>query len=377
MLSDDNLATLKLRGHHTPTRFYVMPYCQKCGTKLEEDARFCYRCGTPVAAAQTRVTYERRPRGRNPFLIPVIVIAAIILSALIITAFATAPINPVNFNQTSQIIQPNVDHLNLDFQADIAEVNVFTNLTDKTLLIDVSATGSNTIFGSETPVKFTVENNTVNNGEVVTARVTTVNFPLRGNLHVVCNIYVNPALSMTLNVRSNVGQVNMNTDSTVKIEALNLQTTTGITQLNLKKGTVINGDLSLKTTTGIVLFNMDQANVRGNVTVNLQSTTGSVNMNITQTQKLAGNVQINANTQTGEVNLDRMLIDGDVSARIESHTALGRITVNSQNFAGNQSPIESDNYPAASNFKINMNTNLGNININANYQTSTIPTVRN
>lgn len=121
----DILARFKLRGHHTPTRFYVMPYCQKCGTKLKEDARFCYRCGTPVAATQTRVTYER-PRGRNPFLIPVIVIAAIILSALIITAIATAPLNPVNFNQTSQIIQPNVDHLNLDFQADIAEVNVFT-----------------------------------------------------------------------------------------------------------------------------------------------------------------------------------------------------------------------------------------------------------
>jgi hypothetical protein len=355
-----------------------MPYCQKCGTKLEEDARFCYRCGTPVAAAQTRATYERHARGRNPFLIPVIVIAAIILSALIITAIATAPLNPVNFNQTSQIIQPNVNHLNLDFQADIAEVNVFTNLTDKTLLMDVSATGSNSIFGSSTPVRFTVENITANNSIIVTARVTTDNFlPLTENLHVVCNIYVNPAVIMTLIVRSDVGKITMNADSAAKIDSLNLETSTGVTELNLNKGTVINYGLSLRTTTGTVFFNMDQADVQGNITVNLQSSTGAVNMNITQTQKFDGNVQINANTQTGTVNLDRMLIDGDVGARIESHTSLGRITVNSQNFSGNHSPIESDNYPAASNFKIIMNTNLGSININASYQTATIPTTRN
>lgn len=328
-----------------------MPYCQKCGTKLDEDAKFCYRCGTPVAADQTRVTYERRPRGRNPFVIPVIVIAAIILSALIITAIATAPLNPVNFNQTSQIIQPNVNHLNLDFQADIAEVNVFTNLTDKTLLIDVSASGSNSIFGSNTPVRFTVENITANNSLIVTARVTTDNFLLTDNVHVVCNIYVNPAVIMTLIVRSDVGKVTMNADSAAKIDSLNLETSTGVTELNLKKGTVINYGLSLRTSTGAVFFNMDQADVHGNITVNLQSSTGSVNMNITQTQKLDGNVQINANTQTGTVNLDRMLIDDDVGARIESHTSLGRITVSSQNFSGNQSLIESGNYPAQATLK--------------------------
>ena len=124
-----------------------MPYCHKCGTKLEEDARFCYHCGTPVVAVQTRTAYDHHPKRKNPLVISAIVIAAILLSVLIIAAILAVPFYPVNFIKTSQINQPGVDHLSLDFQADVAEVNVFTNLTDNAVLINVSATGSTSIFG--------------------------------------------------------------------------------------------------------------------------------------------------------------------------------------------------------------------------------------
>jgi predicted membrane protein len=266
----------------------------------------------------------------------------------------------------------------LDFHADVAEINVFTNLTGNTVVMDVSATGSTNIFGSNTPVKFTVENSTVNNGAVVTASVRTSEFwPASANLRVVCNIYVNPALDLTLNVTSDVGQVNMNAASAAKIESLNIETTTGNTQLYLQKGTAINGDLSLKTATGTVWFNMDQADVNGNITVNVESATGSVNMNLTETQRFDGNMQINAHTGTGEVNLDRMLIDGEVGSRIESNTGIGRRILDLHNFSGNQSPIQSNNYPAASNINVNMNTGIGNIRIVATYQTTTVPSLRN
>ena len=43
-----------------------MPFCAKCGAELSEDAAFCPKCGTPVAAAKTQnggVVYRRESGG--------------------------------------------------------------------------------------------------------------------------------------------------------------------------------------------------------------------------------------------------------------------------------------------------------------------------
>ncbi|MCL4429964.1 MAG: hypothetical protein M1167_04345, partial [Chloroflexi bacterium] len=80
--------------------------------------------------------------------------------------------------------------------------------------------------------------------------------------------------------------------------------------------------------------------------------------------------------ELGSVNVG-LQIDGAVGAKIISQTNLGSIHSNLQHFSGSQSPIQSDNYPAASNIEINNRTNLGSININAAYQSSVTPAIRN
>lgn len=357
-----------------------MPYCRKCGTQLNEDAIYCYKCGKPVnpsTQTSTTSTGTKEPLKRNPLFIPVLIIIVASISILVIAAIASAPLSPIDFNQTNEIIQPDVNSLNLTFWADVAEVNIFTNLTGSTMVMDVSATGGTSIFNSNQPVTVNVENSTVNNSAEVNARVSTGNFPFSGNINLIVNIYVNPELDLVLRVQSSVGQVTMHSNSETKIKSLNLRTSTGTTVLNIEEGASINGNISLQTGTGNVEFNMNQAKVNGNITINLDSGTGSVNMNIKETQQLNGNIQINANTGTGQVNLDRMLIDGEVGARIESNTGLGQITTDVYNFAGNKSPIESNNYPAASNINIQMHSGIGNINIIATYQTNTVATMRN
>jgi hypothetical protein len=80
---------------------------------------------------------------------------------------------------------------------------------------------------------------------------------------------------------------------------------------------------------------------------------------------------VNAETTTGGINL-AMAINDDVGARIGSHTGVGGISVEQQGFSGNQSLLQSSNYPAGSNFLVNLRTTTGGININAAYEPSTV-----
>jgi len=351
-----------------------MPYCRKCGAKLDEDARFCHVCGTPVASvvAAARPT---APKRRRPFyILPVAILIAVLISAVVIGALLFLPFYPVHFNQTNQVPKADVDSMLVDFQADVAQVNVFfKSLAGNMAVLNVTAEGNVGIFDDPNgSVNVTFNQQTTNNSAIVIASVSrATRWPLSYNLEVTCDVYIDPSANLSLYVRSSVGQIVMNADTDMTLQNLDLETTTGSVDASLSKGVTVAGTVSLKTTTGSVWFRMDKADVSGNVSVNLQSTTGSVNADLTENQKLSGNVAVYARTTTGGVNLS-MVIDGDVGARIESHAYLGGINVDLQKFSGNQTSLQSDNYPAGSNFLVNLRTTTGGININAAYGSSTV-----
>jgi hypothetical protein len=146
-------------------------------------------------------------------------------------------------------------------------------------------------------------------------------------------------------------------------------------EANLQNATIA-GNVTLRTQAGTVDFRARQIIVDGNSTVDLRSNAGSVNMDLTQTKTLPGSLSVTAATEFGSVNVG-LSIDGGVGAKIISQTSLGTIHTNLQHFSGNQSPLQSDNYPAASNIEINAQTNLGSININATFQSTSNPSSRN
>ena len=353
-----------------------MPYCRRCGTKLDETARFCQKCGTPVATyVSPAPSTPMKPIKNDPIMIVAVALVAILVVGVVVAALLAAPFSTVNFGQTYQDNTININKLNLNVQTEGLKVNVFTqNVTNDNFIITLEGTGSKGIGGgNDSPMQVTFYNDTVNNELTVTAKITeSTGF---SRLNVDCNIYVNPALKLNLNVTSQAGQVSLTADKPTTFEFLNLQTSAGAVQANLQNVTVA-GNVTLKTQAGSVDFRMSQVNIEGNNTVALQTNAGSITMDITETKTLQGNLQVNALTDSGSINLG-LTIDDGVGAKITSQTSLGNIHVNEQNFSGNQSPIQSDNYPAASNIEINSRTNLGSININAAYQSSTSPIVRN
>jgi hypothetical protein len=344
-----------------------MPYCRKCGAKLDDDARFCSTCGAPVAIAVA--TKHTTPKRKPFYILPVAILITILVSALVIGSLLVLPIYPVHFNQTNQAPATGLDNLFLDFQVDIARVNIFfEDLPGNMALLNVTADGGMGIFDdSNHAINVTFHYVTTNNSAEIFARVSQNSLlSILHNLDVKCDICIDPSANLTLQIRSNIGNIVVEEDTKVTLQRIDLETSTGSIDANLSGGAIAAGSVSLKTTTGRVQFKMDEADVADNISVNLQSTTGSVNADFTATHRLAGNITVNARTTTGSINLD-MAIDGNVGARIESITNLGTITADLKSFSGNQSPIQSNNYPAGSNFLVNLRTETGGIGISAAY----------
>jgi len=347
-----------------------MPYCRKCGAQLEEEARFCHVCGTPVAA----VTVPAMPRRGRPLLLPAIILIAILVTAVVVGVLVFLPFNAVHFNQTNQVAKAGVNNLILDFQADVAQVNVFfMSLPGKMVVLNVTADGYVGILDDPNrTVNVTFNHQTANNSEVVTSSVSRISaWTLSYNLNVICDVYIDPSAKSSLSIHSGVGQIVLNADAATTIQSLDLETTTGSIEASLAQSVVIAGAVSVRTTTGSVTFNWRQADAEGDVSVNLKSTTGTVNLSVSRNSRLSGNVSIEAGTTTGSVNL-AMDIHNDVGAKIESHTSVGGINVEQQGFSGDQSLLQSSNYPAGSNFLVNLETTTGGIHINAYYESSAV-----
>lgn len=325
----------------------------------------------PLAVTRPAAPTRRRPL----YILPVAILIAVLLTAIVISALLFLPFTPVNLNQTRQLdSEAGVDHLILSFQADAAQVNIFfEKLPGKMLLLNVTASGWTSFLNDPSKsVAVTFYNETINDTATARSRVSHATvWPLQFSLNVICDVYIDPSARLNLTIHSDVGQITMNASTCMNFEELNLETTTGNIDADLRQDITVAGNISIKTTTGNVQFRMDKANVSGNVQVSLQSTTGSVNVDLRENLKLSGNVTVNARTTTGGVNLS-MLIDDGVGARIESQTVIGGINVDVQKFSGNQTSLQSDNYPAGSNFLVDLRTTTGGININAAYRTSTV-----
>jgi len=350
-----------------------MPYCRKCGTELDETAWFCSACGTPVAVAAP-VTKQTAPERRPIHVLPVAILIAVLVSAGVIGALLVLPVSPVHFNQTNPVPEAGMDDLFFDLQVDVAQVNiVFKDLPSNVLMLNVTADGSVGIFEDpDQTVSVTFTYQATNNSIVVIANVSLVaQWSIFNDLNVKCDVYIDPSADLTLQVRSSVGNIHLVADSEVTLESLRLEATTGNIDVSLSEDAVVAGYVSLRTTTGTVWFEMDEADVSRDISVNLQSTTGGVNVDLAASRMLSGNVTVNARATTGSVNLD-MAIDGNVGARIESTANLGGITSDVKRFSGNESPIQSNNYPAGSNFLVDLRTETGGININAVYGSSSI-----
>ena len=163
-----------------------------------------------------------RPLRKEPLVIAAMLLIAILVAAVIVSAIIFAPFSPISFNQTNQDSHSGINTLNLNFQANTAQVTVVTqNINNQNILINTSADGSRSIFGSAKPIEVTFTNQTAGNALTINSKVTEGNeFPTTGNLHVTCPIYVNPALKLNINVTTQAGSISLISEKSATFQSI-------------------------------------------------------------------------------------------------------------------------------------------------------------
>jgi len=356
-----------------------MPYCSKCGAELDEDAKFCPACGTPAGppVIEPKRRRIRRERRRPISTLAIVLIVLLVILPVAIVALVILPVRMVDASESRDVpYQTGVDTINLNFTADVARVNVtFESLTGKLLTLNVSATGRVGMFTSlpqqEELFDLTFDDAIVDNVLTVTSEVDTFGDSLprlmSSWLHATCDIRIDPSMNASLNVKTSTGEIVMNTQASVVLNSLRLEATTGGVEANLVEDVVVAGDVSVKTTTGGVKFSWNNVNVTNNVLVDVETTTGGIDVDVTQDERLLGNVTLRAEVTTGGVDF-AIDIQGDVGAKIVSSVTTGGINIDRQvRFSGTTSPLQSNNYPAGSNFNVSLKTTTGGINIDAKH----------
>jgi len=123
-----------------------LPYCRRCGTQLEENARFCHKCGTQIAILSPAP--PSRPAESAPKSLvstPLIVLIAVVTLAVIVSVLVFSTFYPINLNRASSSNQTNVTKLSFNIQDGKPQANILEQyLTDKTGFNTVSATSAST-----------------------------------------------------------------------------------------------------------------------------------------------------------------------------------------------------------------------------------------
>lgn len=350
-----------------------MPYCRNCGAKLDDEAKFCRVCGTPVApisSAYSKPATPAQPATRRGLPLAGIVLISVFVIVVVVLLIVFLPYNQVSFNQSNQASARDVDSLKLVLNADVADVHlILADLPgNQRAATNVTATGWRGLFGTDRPLALSFNENTNDSTLTYTVSISRAEgWFVFSNLQVVCDVYIDPSTGLDLTVNTNTGSIIIDADRETTYRNLSLQSSTGNIEAVIREGTTISGDIKLETTTGRVQFSWSNAHITAGTQITLKTTTGSVDTNVTQSTQLAGNVTLNAETTTGGVNF-ALVIENGVGARIIADTGLGGINVDQSGFSGNEAPLESSNYPGESNFDVALKTSLGGININADYQ---------
>ena len=345
-----------------------MPYCKNCGAKLEDNAKFCYSCGTSVAGrpAEGRAVEHGRPVNFFGFIL-----IAIIVMTVLYGFVSFLPIRSVDVQENRVVpFQIGVQAVVFDLTVDVGNVNVsFSDLADNAVTFSLSVSGYGSLL-SDQPYTLTFEKTTEGNVLTVTSEVTTSVLHGWLNLNVLeteCNLVIKSSLNASITVKTGTGAINFETRSGVVLDSVLLETATGAIGASFAEGTAVTGDISIQTVTGAQGVSWRNVVAERDISVNVGSVTGAVSVDIEQDGRLRNSVELGVEVTTGAISLV-LNLSGTIAGKVTSSTTTGTVDVQrTSGFTGSSTQLQSSNYPSDSQFDVTLQTTTGGISIDAQY----------
>jgi uncharacterized membrane protein YvbJ len=116
-----------------------MPYCQKCGTQLSEDEKYCYNCGTPITTPtptptptiqpsqqKTQKNSPSKPLNTEALFILILRTLIIVIISLLIAAASLTSIDIFGINRHF-FEQPGINRVSWNLQKVTTDIYSFIN----------------------------------------------------------------------------------------------------------------------------------------------------------------------------------------------------------------------------------------------------------
>jgi len=298
----------------------------------------------------------------------VLLVGVLLIVLIIVAVLAFAPLTPFDLDERRDVSSAgSPENLVLNVDADICAVEiVFSELTGRSVSVDLDLSGHRGFFSEDPPVDFTVDHELAGDDLTVDVVLDMSTGPAVQYDDPYILITVDAGLKVTLNLVTDVGDITMDVPSSVRLDGVSLYSKVGSVQVNLEEGVEVLGDMELRSKVGSVHMDCEHVTLSEGVHLQLEADVGSLYLGMRQTMTPGGNATIDCRTGTGSVQL-YLTIGGDTAAEITSQADLGDIDTELNGFSGTDVHLVSDNHPDLYNLEIVVETEVGSIYIDAEW----------
>jgi hypothetical protein len=304
----------------------------------------------------------------------VAIIAAFLIVVAIIAVIVLVPVKTLTYDQTKTVEKKQgVNTMELTLNADIAEVHLYyEELHNSSIEVRVQAKAQVGILDQSTEImKFTLSSSVSGNKLLVNVLTDLSDWLALGPwTSVNVTAVMDKSLFDYASVNTGTGSVWLTAHEGTHVNATSLRTSTGDVTVKLHPGAILGGSMGVTTSTGTITLECDEAEIAANAVISLADTTGSITANVIQLAHMEHNLSVQATTVTGSVNY-AVEIAGTNGGQISASTNLGKVNVvRSEGFntvTNGATNLQSVNYPGTGNVVAVLQTNLGQVTINAAY----------
>jgi hypothetical protein len=297
-----------------------------------------------------------------------LVVGIILITAVVLGVMAFAPLDPFSSEMEWSYQEPTaLESLHLCIDADVCDVDVtFEDLDGRWLEVRTSTEGSSGYVGGEPDINFTVISGLIGANLTVSVLLNMDTGPTVSYDESDIMVTIDRSLPTFLEVEVDVGDVEIAVPLNSTLTGASVHADVGGLHVHLEEGAIA-GDMDLRSDVGSVNVDCSNAVFTEGVVVTAETGTGSIYLELEMSSPPESNVTFDCLANVGSVNLN-LLVAGDMSAEITSQVNVGEIETELVGFSGMDVHLVSGNHPDIWSVELLLETDVGSVHIDAEWR---------